>query len=87
MKERPLLVIWGNSVLGARDQPGQISEVMLHLVWQRGGQWARVEVVWTVEDRISRGKTACFFEWKPQDLLIDQFGSKGRRTVKDAPSL
>lgn len=55
MKERPLLVIWGNSVLGARDQPGQISEVMLHLIWQRGGQWARVEVVWTMEDRISGG--------------------------------
>lgn len=33
------------------------------------------------------GGTACFFEWKPQDLLIDQFRSKGRRAVKDAPSL
>ena len=85
-----MLVIWGNSVLGARDHPGQISEVMLHLIWQRGGQWARVEVVWTMEDRISGGwggGTACFFEWKPQDLLIDQFRSKGRRAVKDAPSL
>lgn len=87
MKERPLLVIWGNSVLGARDQPGQISEVMLRLVWQRGGQWARVEVVWTVADRINGGKLHVFSSRKPQDLLIDQFRSKGGRAVKDVPSL
>lgn len=79
MEERPLLVIWGNSVLGARDQPGQISEMMLHLVWQRGGQWARVEVVWTVADRISGGKLHVFSRRKPQDLLINSGVREGEQ--------